>query len=171
MTELLEPSVHRLLSHATESHIPAWLPWPMPTGWAVSGIGSAADGVSIIACSGPALLEGIADIFIIAEEPGGTFAPTAAGTAPADDAFTTTSRAADARIAVDDHTAPMWRVPCEPDRDVLIGEAAGRWLWLITFPDTASLLVSDNLRLVSLSRLTAELDVVPVTGLTSRRPW
>lgn len=171
MTELLEPSVHRLLTHATQVAVPAYIPWPMPAGWAVSGVGVGADRASMIVCSGPDLLDGLADIFCISEEPGGTFGPYAAGAAHADGGVATADQAADVTITVDDHTTPMWRVPCASDRDVLIGEAAGRWLWLVMFPDTTSLMISDDFRLRTLSGLVGELELVPLTGLTARRPW
>lgn len=171
MTELLEPSVHRLLAHATQAPVPAYVPWPMPAGWAVSGVGADGVGASVIACSGPDLLDGLADIFCICEEPGGTFGPTTAGATHSDGGVATASQIADAHITVDDHKTPMWRVPCADDRDVLIGEAGGRWLWLVMFPDTTSLMVSDDFRMCALSGLVGELELVPLTGLTTRRPW
>lgn len=171
MSELVEPSVHRLLSYAMESAIPAWVPWPMPAGWAVSGIGHGNDDASVVACSGPSLLDGLADIFVISEEPGGTLGSSALGTTYAGSHRAPDRQAADAHITVDEHRAPIWRIECDSDRDVFLGEAAGRWLWLVMFPDTTSLIVSDNFRLRALSDLVGELDLVPVTGLTSRRPW
>lgn len=171
MSELLEPSVHRLLEYATQSEVPAWVPWPMPSGWAVSGLGHGIDGATVVACSGPALIDGVADIFVISEEPGGSFGPLAVGTTYAGGELAPERQVADAHITVDDRRAPMWRIESAPDRDVLLGEAAGRWLWLVMFPDTTSLIVSDDFRLTALSDLVGELDLIPVTGLTSRRPW
>src|SRR5207247_6768142 len=56
--------------------VPVWCPWPLPAGWMVTGVGWVGDdrvGVraSVLACSGPAPLQGgPADIALIAEEPG-----------------------------------------------------------------------------------------------------
>lgn len=171
MTELLEPSVHRLLTRATQARVPSLVPWPMPAGWAISGIGRAVDGVSVVACSGPDLLDGLADLFVICEEPGGRYGPGAAGAVHIDGGVTTAGRVADAHLSVDDRSTPMWRVECDSDRDVLLGEAAGRWLWLVAFPNTTSLIVSDDFRLASLNTLVGELELIPMTGLTSRSPW
>ncbi|MDN5855369.1 MAG: hypothetical protein L0K86_21490 [Actinomycetia bacterium] len=171
MSELLEPSVHRLLSYATESAVPAWVPWPMPKGWAVSGIGHGVDGASIVACSGPDLLDDLADIFVICEEPGGSLGSSALGATHAGSHRAPDRQAADGHITVDDHRAPMWRIDSDTDRDVFLGEAAGRWLWLVMFPDTTSLIMSDDFRLRGLADLVGELDLVPLTGLTIRRPW
>jgi len=171
MSDLLEPSVHRLLSYATESEVPAWVPWPMPRGWAVSGIGHGLDGASVIACSGPDLLDGLADIFVICEEPGGTLGSSALGSTHAGSHRAPDRQAADAHITVDSHRAPMWRIDSDTDRDVFLGEAAGRWLWLVMFPDTTSLIMSDDFRLTALADLVGELELIPVTGVTSRRPW
>ena len=137
----------------------------------MSGIGDGTDGASVVACSGPDLLDGLADIFVISEEPGGTLGSSALGTEYAGSHLAPDRQAADAHITVDDHRAPMWRIASDADRDVFLGEAAGRWLWLVMFPDITSLMMSDDFRLTALSDLVGELELVPVTGLTSRRPW
>src|SRR5690349_4636752 len=56
--------------------VPVWCPWPLPTGWLVTGIGWAGDdrdgaSASLLAVSGPAPLHGgPADLLIVAEQPG-----------------------------------------------------------------------------------------------------
>jgi len=41
----------------------------------------------------------------------------------------------------------------------------------VMFPDTTSLIMSDDFRLTALADLVGELELIPVTGVTSRRPW
>ena len=55
--------------------VPAWLPWPLPVGWLVTGFAGAGDertGVRAcaVALSGPNPLGGPADMVVVAEEPG-----------------------------------------------------------------------------------------------------
>lgn len=56
--------------------VPLWCPWPLPTGWVMTGVAWAGDdraGVraTVVACSGPAPLGGgPADLVLVAEEPG-----------------------------------------------------------------------------------------------------
>ena len=55
--------------------VPAWLPWPLPVGWLVTGFAGAGDertGIRAcaVALSGPNPLGGPADMVVVAEEPG-----------------------------------------------------------------------------------------------------
>jgi hypothetical protein len=71
---------------------------------------------------------------------------------------------------VDGHATALWWLAVSQDRDVLVGEASGRWLWLITWPATSGVLVHDQWQLVDMHDLLAELEIVPLTGLSSRLP-
>ena len=59
----------------TEAAVPFWAPSPLLPGWTVTGIGWAGDDRSgtrgtVLACTGPAPLGGVADLLLVAEEPG-----------------------------------------------------------------------------------------------------
>src|SRR5690606_26097935 len=63
----------RKLCH--RSPLPMWLPWPLPHGWVVTGVGYAGDDVggirgTVVACSGPNPLGGGGDLLIVTEELG-----------------------------------------------------------------------------------------------------
>ena len=55
--------------------VPAWLPWPLPAGWLVTGFVGAGDErtgtrACAVALSGPNPVGGPADMVVVAEEPG-----------------------------------------------------------------------------------------------------
>jgi len=69
------PTMEGLQVLVRQAKIPVWLPWPLPSGWLVSGFTGAGDertGTrgSAVALSGPNPLGGPAEMLIIAEEPG-----------------------------------------------------------------------------------------------------
>ena len=59
---------------AEHARVPVWLPWPLPIGWLVTGIGHAGEEArgttaTVVACSGPNPVGGGADLLLVAEEP------------------------------------------------------------------------------------------------------
>jgi hypothetical protein len=133
----------------------------MPQGWLVTGVGWAGDPreaarATVLACSGPSLLdEGPADLVFVAEEPGLGLGNRYAGLAGADpgpylaDALTNT--AAHAKLKAAGHPTPLWTVQTKPDRSVYIGEAKGFWLYAIAWPQVAGYLLSEVSALDDLS--------------------
>src|SRR5689334_21062946 len=70
-----QPTVEALADLARRSHVPVWLPWPLPRGWVVTGTTWAGDDRSgpraaAVALSGPAPLGGMGELLVVAEEPG-----------------------------------------------------------------------------------------------------
>jgi hypothetical protein len=166
-----EPSVHVLLKHITDAQLPTWLPWPMPANWSVSGVGRAGDGpeqATVLACTGPDPIAGAADLILVCEEPGVGLGAYYAGAAGLDVGRQISGSPAATRILTGQHIAPLWWVAERDDRDVLVGEASGRWLWIIAWPATAGAMIRDGLPFVDLRTLMGQLDVIPLSGLSRR---
>jgi hypothetical protein len=166
-----EPSVHVLLKHITDAQLPTWLPWPMPANWSVSGVGRAGDGpeqATVLACTGPDPIAGAADLILVCEEPGVGLGAYYAGAAGLDVGRQISGSPAATRILTGQHIAPLWWVGERDDRDVLVGEASGRWLWIIAWPATAGAMIRDGLPFVDLRTLLGQLDVIPLSGLSRR---
>ena len=166
-----EPSVHVLLKHITDAQMPTWLPWPMPANWSVSGVGRAGEApeqATVLACSGPDPIAGDADLVMVCEEPGVGLGAFYAGAAGLDVGRQISGFPAATRIMVGQHAAPLWWVGERDDRDVLVGEASGRWLWIIAWPATAGAMIRDGTTFVDLRTLLGQLVVIPLSGLSRR---
>lgn len=127
--------------------VPAWLPWPLPQGWLVTGLGEAGDERSgiratVVAVSGPSLTYGPADMLIIAEEPGVGLGAGFAGLKGADPGAGFDEGPSHAKIDVSGHPAALWCVEAAPDRAVYAGEALGNWLWVVVWPAEAGYLIT-----------------------------
>ena len=135
--------------------VPAWVPWPLPLDWAVVGLrwtgaeGQRARAVAV-ALSGPGLLGGAADLVVVAEEPGVGLGARFAGLTGPDPGAALASLPHDAKIHADGRPTPVWCVPGGEDRAAYVGEALGRWLWLVLWPAAEGMLVHDDLQLVDL---------------------
>ena len=168
-----EPSVHAVLAHLSTSTYPSWVPWPLPAGWSVAGatsVGLNRRVASVVALSGPDPLGGLGDQLVVCEEPGTGLGACLAGVDGPDPGPLLRHLDPHTRVQVDGRAAPLWWLATQHDRDVLVGEAGGRWLWLISWPATSGVLVHDQWQLVDLHDLTAELELVPLTGLSERLP-
>lgn len=132
--------------------MPIWVPWPLPAGWVVAGIGAAGDDrtgarATVVACSGPAPLGGPADMLFVAEEPG---VGLGAGYAGIDgtDPDAKVDGPPHAKLTAAGHVAPLWPGPSADDRVSFVGEAKGIWLWVVLWPPSASVVVMlDELQL------------------------
>jgi hypothetical protein len=167
-------TAHVVQSPPTPSHVPWWLPWPLPTGWLVSGVawaGDERDGAraTAVALSGPSLAGGPADLMLVAEEPGVGLASGFAGLATTDPGSTLLAGPATARVTAAGHPTPLWAVadPSDDDVAVYVGEAAGCWLWALAWPSEASLELHDGVELVDLRDVAAHVD--PPLGAASPR--
>lgn len=167
-------AVFERLDAATISHIrdhaevPLWLPDPMPPGWLLCGLAAVGDSRSklratVAACLGPAPLGGTGEWLIVAEEPGiGLGAGYAGAIQDAPPAPSTATPPA--KIAVRGHPMPLWPVPSTAtDRSAYVGEAAGIWFWLISFPADAGYAVLEDLAVTDVRHR-----FVPTAGAGSR---
>jgi hypothetical protein len=141
--------------------VPLWCPWPLPTGWTVTGVGWAGDDrypprATALTASGPAPFSaGPADVVFVAEDLGVGLGAGLAGFGTVDvgpsllDAVASTPPAA--KIRVDGHPTPLWSVSSGPDRSVHLGEARAMWVYAIAWPPSAAYLLADGIRLLDLA--------------------
>src|SRR5215471_6411665 len=113
--------------------VPVWLPWPLPTGWLVTGFAGAGDERTgtrgcAVALTGP--------------NPGSDFA----------------ARAPVTTVRFGNHEFPLWHVDAA-DRAAFAGEVLGNWLWMILWPDTAGVLLVEPLELRDLRDPGQDLDL------------
>lgn len=168
-----EPSVHVLLDHVTRTAgFPTWLPWPMPGSWSLSGVGLVGDRptvASVVACSGPDPLGGLGDLVVVAEEPGTGLGGRYAGLSGSDPGPAILARPADAKVVVGGRPTPLWHLDGPEDRATYVGEASGRWLWVVGWPvlATAAVLLEAT-AFVDLAGIIGELELMPLSGLSAR---
>jgi hypothetical protein len=133
-------AVEKLVSES--KHTPVWVPRPLPYGWTVTGVGRAGDdrtGVvaSLVAISGPHPTAGLADIIVVAEEPGVGLGARFAGVAGTDPG-PVPDAAADHKVEAAGHPTALWRAASGDDRCAFVGESKACWLWVIAWPEVAS---------------------------------
>lgn len=168
-----DPTVHDLLHQASQVAAPTWLPWPMLDQLSLSGSGVAVEAsglpqATVAAFSGPDVIGGAADLVIVCEEPMVGLGARYAGAAGLDIATEIAGRLPAVHVSVGGRATPMWWIRGARDRDVFVGEASGRWLWIVAWPATAGALVHDGLPLVDLRELMGQLEMIPLTGLCPR---
>jgi hypothetical protein len=137
---------------AARAGVPVWLPWPLPRGWLVTGLAVAGDDrtgarAAGLACSGPAPLGGVAELVLVAEEPGIGLGARFAGLDGPDGGGIPDDRAPDAKIEAAGHPTAMWSLPSSDDRAVYVGEALGCWVYAIVWPESAGFLLIDEFAL------------------------
>lgn len=149
-----------LVAHLTLARpLPTWLPWPVPPGWHLTDFGCVATPGSpatavFTTCSGLSEPDGVVEVTVVSEEPGVGLGARVAQVTHTDPGREAVVGAPAARIRVDEAAVRLWPVPTPVselaaptteasvlDRSVLVGEAAGRWLWLVLRPAPAALLL------------------------------
>jgi hypothetical protein len=159
--------------------LPTWLPWPVPPGWHLTDFGCVAtpgtDATAVVtSCSGLSEPDGVVEVTVVSEEPGVGLGARVAQVTHTDPGREAVVGAAAARIRVDEATVPLWPVPTTVtelaapateesvlDRSVLVGEAGGRWLWLVLRPAPAALLLHPKWLLHDVSALGPALVDLP----------
>ncbi len=167
-----DPTADWLRHVAATSRVPVWLPWPLPSGWVISGVGPVGDdvrGICAVATvlTGPSPFGGPAEMLLVAEEPGigrGAHLAGLAGPDPGDviagEPYT--------RVGVDGHSVPMWLVPADADRAVAVGERDLTWMWLAVQPASAGALLVDGLTFTDAREIGEEVRLLPYG---SRSSW
>jgi hypothetical protein len=140
-----------------DATMPLWCPWPLLTGWTVTGVAWVGDdgpGVraTAVALSGPApVSDGPADAVIVAEEMGVGLGARFAGIAGTDPGPSLQrlvgSTNANAKVRVAGHPTPLWAVESLADRSVYVGEARAMWLYVITWPASAGYVLAEQITL------------------------
>jgi hypothetical protein len=159
--EIVESARHRIAAAAqrTSDHrvTPMWCPWPLLTGWTLTGVAWVGDDRSgvratAVVCSGPGPVEhGPADMMIVAEEPGVGLGTRFAGIPGSDpgpffdgDLFSTTAHA---KVRAAGWPTPLWMLKSAEDRCAYVGEARGMWLYVVAWPAAAGYLLAEDLLL------------------------
>lgn len=158
------------------SQVPLWLPWPLPAGWLVSGVRVAGDDhtgpvAAVLACSGPNPLvveptdPHSADLLLVSEQPGVGLAERLAGIGGLDPGDLAGRGAPNLKLAVGGHDTPLWSLDTDGVA-AYAGEAAGVWLWAITWPQTALAVLLDQFEL----RDVRDIDPLPDIPLGALSP-
>lgn len=142
---------------------PTYLPWPLPLGWSVTDFGVVGTvpedaRATLACCSGTSELDGPVDLLIVTEEPGTGLGARCAHLDDWDPARVVADTAPSARVKVEGLGVVLWTVSTSAadelfDRSVFVGEADGRWLWLIFRPASAMLLLQSEWLLQDISDL------------------
>jgi hypothetical protein len=156
--------------------VPVWLPWPLPSGWLVTGAADAGDErtggrATAVACSGPAPFGGVGELVVVAEELGVGLGARVAGLPGPDPGHGFEGVTPGARVQTAGWPTALWPLIEDPDQardcSVWVGEAGGAWLWLVVWPETADLLLHDGFSLVDLRDPAFRLDL-PFGALSPR---
>jgi len=149
---VVQPTQELVRTVAAHAGVPVWLPWPLPRGWLVTGLAVAGDDrtgarAAALACSGPAPLGGVAELVLVAEEPGIGLGARFAGLDGPDGGGIPDDRPPDAKLEAAGHPTAMWSLPSSDDRAVYVGEALGCWVYAIVWPQSAGFLLIDDFSL------------------------
>jgi hypothetical protein len=155
---------------------PTYLPWPMSPGWSVSDFAVVGDlragqsaRATMTCSSGTSALDGPVDVFVVSEESGTGLGARCAGTTHVDPGGELGSGGPSVRVRIGSQSVPLWAVSTsgsdlELDRSVVVGEADGRWLWLVLRPASAMLLLRDEWILRDVSGIGPHLVEMPFGG-------
>lgn len=135
----LLPSARALSALAAESDVPFWVPWPLPGSWVFAGVQLVGGGrqrveAVTVGLTGRGMSQGPSDLLIIGEKPGTGVGARWAGVREPDPALM--AQPATTKIRTAGWPTPLWSLDT-PGRAAYVGESAGCWLWLITWPETA----------------------------------
>lgn len=124
---------------------PTYLLWPVPPGWQVTGFASCGGPgrvrATLTSATGTTDRDGVVDVLLVSEEPGTGLGARVAGVDVSDPVVPDEPPAV--RVELDRLGVPLWSLPVEEERGaVLVGEAGGRWLWVVVRPVGAVLLLT-----------------------------
>jgi hypothetical protein len=184
ITPLWRPEVAEydaLVQHLDRAgSLPSWVPWPLPPGWTLQDFGvvggnadRATATATLVSCGGMSVTDGAVSLTVVTEEPGTGLGARVAGVVHEDPGVHTQGRPVQTRARISGSTVPLWLISTsgdaaggaqvdEPwDRAVLVGEAQGRWLWLVVSPASAALGLGDWGPLEDLGERGPELVALP----------
>jgi hypothetical protein len=146
------PGVESLPRLAKRVALPLWVLDPMPVGWTLGGVAHAGDDrtgarATVTGWCGPSPAGGVADLLLVAEEPGVGVGARYAGRRGIDAGECATGQPY-AHVRVHGRPVALWHCAETPeDRVALVGEADGWWLWAVLWPALADLLLLEKLSL------------------------
>jgi hypothetical protein len=171
MRPVARPSADCLEHLVRNARVPVWLPWPLPQGWLVTGFAYAGDErtgalATVVACSGPSPLGGAGELLLVAEEPGIGLGARYAGLPGPDPGDGLGVGAPHAKIEAAGHPTALWCLDA-PQAATYVGEAKGNWLWAVLWPESAGVLLLEDLHLRDL-RSYQPLPDLPYGALSPR---
>jgi Family of unknown function (DUF6758) len=169
-----ESTYDAFVTHLEESAgFPTYLPWPMGPGWQVTDFGvvvqaGAVPRATVSCVSGTSALDGPVDVIVVSEEPG-TGLGARAARLDSPDPRDIGEGPPVVKVRIGPGPVSLWAVSTsdadeEFDRFVMVGEASGRWLWLVLRPASAMLLMRDEWILRDVSGIGAPLIEMPFGG-------
>jgi hypothetical protein len=171
--------------------LPTYLPWPMSPGWSISDFGCVGSAgkvrATVTTTVGTSDLDGDVEVTIVSEDPGVGLGARCAGTSYDDPGPQISNGPPSIHVRAGGRSVSMWLVddlvdpPRSDDplaalsvteddllaRAVFVGEADGRWLWLVMRPASAALLLHDDWLLADVTGFGPEALEMPFGG---RRP-
>ena len=161
---------------------PTYLPWPLGPGWSVTDFAvAAADGrpsrATMTCVSGTSALDGPVDVIVVSEEAGtglGARIAGLGGSGQVDPGEEVGDGPPTVKVRIGSFPVGRWPVSVsaadgEWDRSVVVGEAEGRWLWIVLRPASAILLLRDDWILRDVSGSGPQLVALPFGGPAP--PW
>ncbi len=169
-----EPSYDGFADALTSAgDFPTLLPWPLSPGWWVSDfavVGEQPARATMTCSSGTSALDGPVDVLVVTEESGVGLGARCAGIRHLDPGPEVVgSGPPPVRVRIGLQPVPLWPVSivaeeAELDRSVFIGEAGGRWLWVLLRPASAMLLLREQWILRDVSGFGPPLVELPFAG-------
>ncbi|HZE30482.1 MAG TPA: DUF6758 family protein [Actinoallomurus sp.] len=145
----------------SRARVPVWVPWPLPPGWLVTGFAEVGDDRSgalavAVALSGPSPLGGPADLMVVAEQPGVGLGSSYAGLPGPDPGHGFGVCVPSAKLVIDGHPVAMWAVGTDTAA-AYAGEALANWIWAVLWPESAGVLMLEELTLHDLRETALDL--------------
>lgn len=153
---------------------PTYLPWPMDDGWVVTDFAVVGDAhavsATLLAVGGVTAPDGQVEVIVVAEETGVGLGARCARTPWPGPGTEAGVGPPTARVRAGAQQVSLWPLTQwtngaeEWERSVLVGEADGRWLWLIFRPASAALLLQDAWQLRDVTELGPAMVELPFGG-------
>ncbi|GAB3207788.1 hypothetical protein GCM10027294_15820 [Marinactinospora endophytica] len=142
------PGAESLELVLSAAQVPVWVPWPLPSGWVITGFAEAGDERSgslavAVALSGPAPLGGVGELLIVAEDPGIGLGARLAGLEGPDPGDGFDSGPPHDHVRHDGHEIALWSVDAGKECAVYVGEAMASWMWFLLAPSDTGLMMCE----------------------------
>lgn len=154
--------------------LPVHVPRPMMPGWTIADAGVAEDhrGRPVGTFTSLAAIhevDGPVELTLVTEEPGVGLGGRVAGLGSLDPGPALGRTPASVRIRLEHHLTALWPVSAPEDAEplataVLVGEAHGRWQWVVVRPASAALLLQSEWALTSAATLGPAVVELPFGG-------
>ncbi|TQL67328.1 hypothetical protein FB381_1202 [Nocardioides albertanoniae] len=154
--------------------VPTFLPWPIGSGWTIADlavVGDATKGAAtLLTLSGTTPDDGQVEMTVVTEEAGVGLGARCARTAGPDPGVDACTGPPTTKVRAAGQQVPLWPITQwtngaeEWERSVVVGEADGRWLWMVFRPATAMLMLQDGWHLREVGELGMQMVELPFGG-------